>query len=411
MAQVIDNLSQGWQHMVTHCRPGTEKRNRFRVDLLHSSLFSLSLFYEERCRSWEAIALLKETVETLKTVKAEFEETEDRTCFISVLGYITAHLGWHLIFVLKSEEGRKYLEEALQLLENSQSRVEKAQALLMMSEIDYIQGQVQKSAALMEQSREIFQEEGEDWWYLMSTIKLASCYINTGKLGESKELFLEGFRLIQPGDLRLELRLRYGYASLLYILNDFAKAEPLMYENLQLSYQLGNDRLTAYILYDLGKLALATNRIEQAEEHLQKSINLLGKFGESHEMAMFYLYLGKCFAAQTDLHAARDQFWQMIKIGQALDMLYLVYWGLVNIARTYLEEGQTGKALEISLTLRHCPVEHKRVQEDGDRLWADLQAVLPEGVIQAALEQMESEISADKAKAHVLEFALELEHE
>jgi tetratricopeptide (TPR) repeat protein len=245
----------------------------------------------------------------------------------------------------------------------------------------------------------------------MSTVKLASCYINTGKLGESKELFLEGFRLIQTGDLRLELRLRYGYASLLYILNDFAKAEPLMYENLQLSYQLGNDRLTAYILYDLGKLALATNRIEQAEEHLQKSINLLGKFGESHEMAMFYLYLGKCFAAQSDLHAARDQFWQMIKIGQALDMLYLVYWGLVNIARTYLEEGQTGKALEISLTLRHCPVEHKRVQEDGDRLWADLQAVLPEGVIQAAVKQMEGEIPADKAKAQVLEFARELEHE
>jgi tetratricopeptide (TPR) repeat protein len=184
-----------------------------------------------------------------------------------------------------------------------------------------------------------------------------------------------------------------------------------MYENLQLSYQLGNDRLTAYILYDLGKLALATNRIEQAEEHLQKSINLLDKFGESHEIAMFHLYLGKCFAAQADLHAARDQFWQMIKIGQALNMLYLVYWGLVNIARIYIDEGKTEKALEISLTLRHCPVEHKRVQEDGNRLLADLQAALPEGVFEAVVKQVEGELPADQVRASVLALAQAYEHE
>jgi predicted ATPase/transcriptional regulator with XRE-family HTH domain len=409
MAQVIDNLSRGWQHMIITCRSRTGKSNRFPVDLLHDSLFSLSLFYEERGRSWEAIELFKESVETLRAAKAEYEATEDRICFLSVLGLINAHLGKHLIFVLKVEEAREYLEEALRLLDQSQSRVEKAQAQLMISEIDYIQGQVQKSAAGRVQSREVFREEGENWWYLLSTIELASTYIVEGKYGESKELFQEGFRLIQSGDLRQELRLRYGYASLLFILNDFARAEQMMHENLQLSHQLGNDRLTAYIFYDLGRLALATQRIEQAEEHLQKSMNLLSKFGESHELGRVQLYFGKCFAARSDLPAARDQFRQVIKIGVAMDMFYYVYWGLVNIARTYLEEGQTGKALEISLSLRGCPVELERIQDDRDRLLADLQAALPAGQIEAVLQQVDGDISPDQAKAAVQTYVQEHE--
>jgi len=67
------------------------------------------------------------------------------------------------------------------------------------------------------------------------------------------------------------------------------------------------------------------------------------------ELPFVRLYLGKCFAASPDGHAARDQFRQVIKIGQTVDMFYLVCWGLVNIAETYLEEGQIGKALELGL--------------------------------------------------------------
>jgi predicted ATPase len=68
MAKIIDNLSQGWQHLVTNCLPSTENSKSFPADLLHSSLFSISLFYEQRCRSLEAITYLKSAVEYLKTI-------------------------------------------------------------------------------------------------------------------------------------------------------------------------------------------------------------------------------------------------------------------------------------------------------------------------------------------------------
>jgi tetratricopeptide (TPR) repeat protein len=183
----------------------------------------------------------------------------------------------------------------------------------------------------------------------------------------------------------------------------------MMRENLHLSYQLGNDRLTATILFDLGRVALATQRIEQAVEYIQKSIYLLCEAVESPDLSMHRLYLGKCFAARPDFHAARDQFRQVIQAGQALDKFFLVYWGLVSIARTYLVEGQIEKALEISLLLRPYPTEFSGIEAESVRLLADLQAALPEGQLEAALKQVDGDISPDQARADVLAFVLEHE--
>jgi predicted ATPase/DNA-binding XRE family transcriptional regulator len=409
MAQVFDNLSQGWQRMVTHCRPGTEKGNPFRVDLLHSALFSLSLFYEMRCRNWEAITLFTESVEYLKTVQSEFEETEDSSRFTSVLGHITAYLGLHHIYVLQYWKARKYLEEALKLLEDSHSGVERAQAQVMLAWIDEIQGQLKKSASLLEQSRDVFREAGEKWWYLLSLINLARKYLDLGKLQECEALYQEGYRLVEPGDLRLELMLRIGFAYSRYLQNDYARAEQLMQENLELSYQFGNHLMTAYIYINLSQVALSTNRIEPAKKYIQEGVNLLSEFGESGDLAIGLLYFGKCFFIRLDLEAAREKFRQVIRIGQRQNTFYLVYWGLVNIARTYMNEGNIEKALEISLVLKDCPVEHKIAQDEGNCLWADLQATLPEWQVEAAMQQVESKTSPDQAIAHVLDYALGFE--
>jgi predicted ATPase/transcriptional regulator with XRE-family HTH domain len=411
MAQVIDNLSQGWQHMLTTCRSRSGKRNEFCADLIPNSLFSLNLFYEMRCRSWEAITLFTESVECLKTVQGEFEETEDSSWFNSVLGHITAYLGLHHIYVLQYENARKHLDEALLLLAESLSRVEKAQAQLMLAEIEHRQGQLKRSAILHEQARGVFREAGESWWYLLSLINLAWTYLPLGKLQECDALYQEGFRLIQPGDLRLELSLRMGFAYARYLQNDYARAEQLMHDNLELSYQFGNHRVTANIYVHLSQVALSTNRVELAEQYLQEGVNLLSEFGQSDDLPIGLLYLGKCFFVRLDLEAARQKFRQVIKIGHALNTFYLVYWGLVNIARTYMNEGYTEKALEIALVLKDCSVEQKTVQDEGNCLLADLQAVLPEGVIQDAVKQIEDEIPADQARAHVLAFAWEFEHE
>lgn len=411
MAQAIDNLAQGWQHMVTTCRPRTEKRNQFRADLLHSSLFSLSLFYEMRCRSWEAIALFKESVDTLKTVQAEFEVTEDSTRFISVLGHITAYLGLHHAYILQHGKAREHLEEAIQMLENSQSRVEKAQVQVMLASLDGISGKLQESVALLEQCREVFREVGEAWWYALSTINIAPRYISLGQIQESEELYQEVFPLVEPGDLRLGLPLRSGYAYVLNLKGDLDRAEQMLQESLHLSHLLGNYRQTSSIFLELGRVALADNRIEQAEEHLQEGIHLLSMHGELSDLPMHLIYMGKCFAARSDRPAARDQFRQAIQAGQEQDQFFFVYWGLANVARTYIDEGQTGKALEISLALKHYPIEFKRIHDEVTSLLSELQAVLPEEVIRSAMKQIEGELPGDQAKAHLLALARELESE
>jgi predicted ATPase/DNA-binding XRE family transcriptional regulator len=409
MAKIIDNLSQGWQHLVTHCLPGNGKSKSFPADLLHSSLFSISLFYEMRCRSLEAITIFKDSVDYLNAAQADYEKTEDGYRVNSVLGHITAYLGLHHYYVLQYEKSIEYMEEAIKVLDNCRSRVEKAQVQVMLAAVRSVHLQLRESAALLEQSREVFREEGVDWWYTLSTIHLASRYLTLGNLREGEALIQEGLRLVIPGDLRLELPLRISSSALFFHQKDFAKAEQILQNSLQLSYRLGNILQTADILFDLGRVALADHRVELAEEYLQKSIAILLEFGESHDLALASLYLGKCFATHSDRNAARYQFRHVIRIGQERNEFHLVYFALVNIARTYITEDQTEKALEIFLLLRHCPQEYIRIQEDFDQLQSDLVGTLTERQIETVMNPDDSQISPDDARVAVITYAQELE--
>jgi tetratricopeptide (TPR) repeat protein len=201
--------------------------------------------------------------------------------------------------------------------------------------------------------------------------------------------------------------LRVHYAHLLNLKKEFAKAERLMQENLQLSYQYGTLDQTSSTLFELGRLALATQRIELAEEHIQKSITIMKESGQVVYLTMRRLYLGKCFAARQDLPAARHQFQQVIKIGQEIDEPHMMYWGLVCIAGICKEEGQTEKALEISLALRHFPIQHIRIKGEGERLLADLRAELPQWQVETAMKQVDSKFSPDPAGMNALAYAME----
>jgi predicted ATPase/transcriptional regulator with XRE-family HTH domain len=408
IAQVIDDLTQGWRHRMTKCRAGIGGQSN--PEMFHSALFSISLFYEMRCRSLEAIDLFKESVDYLKSVQAEFEGTADYSRFISVLGHITAYLGLHHFYTFKYEKGCEYLNEAIQLLDNSQSRVEKAQAQVMLASFCVARGQLNDSATHLEQSREVFREEGVKWWYALSTAHLASILTNAGKLQESEALFQQAFQLVEPGDFRTEIPLRISFVYLLISKGDYERAEQSLRENLQLSSSFGNIRFTASVLRELGKVALATQRIELAIECLQRSIHLLTELGETNGLAAHRIYLGKGLAARSDFPAARDQFRQAIKIGHDMDQIQWVTFGLVNIARTYLMEGQIEKALELSLLLKHFPSSIiKEIEEERIQFLADLQAALPEGRMEAAMEQINSCASQEQARASVLAYVQEHE--
>ena len=217
--------------------------------------------------------------------------------------------------------------------------------------------------------------------------------------------------MIEPGDLRLGLPLRSNFAYILNLRKDFVRAEQLLQKNLQLTYQFKNFQTTASILFELGRVALATQRIELAIEYIQKSLNLLSELGETKNLPMHHLYLGKCFTARSDLPAAHDQFREVIKTGQEFKHFQMVYWGLVNNGRIYMLEGQTEKALGIALALRHYPIEFIRIKEEGDRLLADLQDELPQWQVEAAMQQMDSQFSPDPAGANALAYALKRDME
>lgn len=408
MALVIDNLSQAWRHTVTGCRPGSNGSTRLCADMLHSALFSLSLFYEQRCRSREAIPLFKESVEYLQSVQPEFEGIEEYTSLISVLGHITGYLALHHIYVDQPEKTNGYFSTALQLLEESQSRVEKAQIQVMLASSVLLQGQLQQAQALLVHCREVFREAGAKWWYALATVNLGLIYLNLGELQASEALFAEGFQLVAPGDLRTELPLRDGFALVLFLKGDHLRAEQWMQENLQLSYLFGNFHLTASIFSALGWVALATQRVDLAIEYIQNSLQLLNEFGDTRSLATYQLYLGRSFTARSDFQAARAQFRRVIQISNAQVYLAHIFLVLVCIARIYQSEAQTAKALEIALLLAHCPTPYEPLESRRMQLVAELLAVLPADQVASIQQRVAGRLAPGQAEVEALAYAVEL---
>jgi predicted ATPase/DNA-binding XRE family transcriptional regulator/TolA-binding protein len=387
MADEIDNLRQAWQRMVTCCQFDPRKNSLFSPSLFHSSLFSLSLFYEMRCRDWEAVSLFGEAEESLREAKTSFDRSGDQWPFEAVLGHIIAYLGLHRAYILQYRQAREYLEESLSFLERGQAKVVKAQAQIMLAWIYQIEGKIQKSIDLSEKTIAIFQEEGEVWWYALATARLAWSFLSIGKIKEGKALYQESLRLTDPGDLCLRVPILNGLAYASYLEKDYERAERLFKESQERSLQLGNRRQTALCFLDLGQVALATGRIGQAEKNFQESIDLLSEFGESHDLALGLIYLGKSLTTRLETEAARGKFTQVIQIGKGLNVFHLVYWGMVNLARAYMVEGQSEKALEMALVLQNYSVEFKTAGDDGNGLLAELKEGLSPLQMDATIDQ------------------------
>lgn len=368
MAQEIRNLRQAWQQMIA-CYGGDCLHGDLPdTSLFQSSLFSLSLFYEMQCRNWEAVNLFGDAVDRIRTARESIDRPEKERGLETILGRLLAYFGLHCSYILQYERARELLEEALSLLEDSQAKLEKAQAQIMLSVVLRTQGQIQKSIDLLEEALVIFRAEDELWWYALALTHLAWANLSIGKIQESKALYQEGLKLAPPGNLRLRVPIRNGYAYALYLEGDFAEAERLLKENLAHSFKFGNKRQTALCFLDLGQVALATNRIGLAEKNLYECIELLSEFGGSHDLALALVHLGKCLITRQETEAARGKFKQVIRIGQELDIFHLVYWGLVNMARVYLIEGAIDKAYKISLVIQKYSLENKIIHDDANHL-------------------------------------------
>jgi hypothetical protein len=79
----------------------------------------------------------------------------------------------------------------------------------------------------------------------------------------------------------------------------------------------------------------------------------------------------------------------------------------LDTAKTYLAEGKTEKALEISLALCHCPIEYEGIQNLNHQLFEELQAVLPNEIVEAVTKQVDEKIMLDQTGTAALAYALE----
>jgi predicted ATPase/transcriptional regulator with XRE-family HTH domain len=390
MAQDIDNLRLAWQRMITCCDFNIRKITLFDPNIFHSSLFSLSLFYEMRCRNMEAVSIFGQSIECLKASRDIYENPEDKPYYEIVLGHITAYLGLHHTYILKYQQAIVLLEEAVRLLEHDQTHVIKAQAQVMLGWAYQYLFKLPKAIDLYTDSLMIFQSENVVWWKTLTLELLAGAYITVGKNEESVPLYEEALKLAEPGDLRLRTPLLTGLGRVYYLRGDYHEAEKVMKECLDLCLLLGNSRQTALCLLCVGQIAMALGQIQKAEKNFRESAEMLDDFGESSDLGVVLLYLGKSLATLQRNDEARKTFQKLCQIGQVINLPSMVCIGLINIAQLLLDEGHTQKAVEMILVLRRFPLVVKTWQNESDQLWNEIRLRFSEQEINAALSRINS---------------------
>lgn len=374
MADEIDDLRQAWRRMVTCCDLDCKENTLFNSSIFHSSLFSLSLFYEMRCRNWEALSLFEESLECLKAARDTLPPDTTDWRFGTLVGHVTAYLGLHHAYTMQYRRAQELLEEAIELLETNQARVEGAQAKLMLGWVYQQQYQIQKASLLYQESLRLFREEGVVWWESLACYLLAGAYLTLSDAQESMSAYQEGLRLADAGDLRLRSPILMGIGRAHYLQGDYSLAASFLKESLDLSYQLGNMRSVAFGKLYLGQVSLAGGETERGEKYLRDCIKMLDEFGESPDLGVALLHLGKCLAASRQIAAARSTFQKLIEIGQTLGLFDLINIGLVHCAMLCNMEERENAALEMLLTLRqYPPMEVTEWQNESDRLLEDLE--------------------------------------
>lgn len=372
MAQDIDNLRQAWLRMVTCHDLSTPGKALFIPEMLHSALFSLSLFYEMRCRNQEAVSIFSQSIECLKASRELYKNSTEKTNFEIVLGHITAYLGLHHTYILKYQQAVELLEEANRLVENDQTKIIKAQAQIMLGWAYQHLFMWQKAIDLFTDSLAVFQDKNVVWWESLALGLLASAYITIGKIDVSVPLYEEGLKITHPGDLRLRTPLLSGLGRVYYLRGNYQEAEKLMKESLDLSLILGNSRHIAVILLCVGQIAMALGQNQKAEKCFRDSAEMLDDFGESSDLGVTLLYLGKILVILQRIDEALKTFRKVCRISQAINLPSMVCIGLINIAKVLRDEGHSQKALEMMLVLRRFPLVVKTWQDESDQLWEEI---------------------------------------
>jgi DNA-binding CsgD family transcriptional regulator len=127
---------------------------------------------------------------------------------------------------------------------------------------------------------------------------------------------------------------------------DWERARAFLEQSLKLERQSGNDHGIAMTRTFLGMLALLTGERSLARSHLEESLRVLQRLGGTNEIKKCLFFLGQLSCDGGDYAAARTRFTEIME-GDIRQYRWAVPCLLESYARLAAEEGRPARALRL----------------------------------------------------------------
>ncbi|MGB8648615.1 MAG: tetratricopeptide repeat protein [Anaerolineae bacterium] len=367
----IDNVHAAWQWMVAQRR----------ADWIESSFASLAYFYEVKGWFQEGVASFQRAAAALAGAREPALQTLYARLLIPQINF--------LIRLDHYEQAREIGYTCLQILRNTEARMDYARAVSAMGHIVYRLGNLEEAKRLMRESVDLLRAEHDPRTLSVALNNLGVMVLARGEYAYARELFQEGLTLKrQLGDQRSIANSLDNLGIIAREQQDLGQAWKYHQESLAIYQGLGDQRGAQTARNNLGAVAFRQGNYAEAKRLLETG-DAPGRAGQPRGIVAGYtlVRLGAVCGALGEFSTAEQHLREALKMGTEIGSAPLLLIALVEIGAVRCAQRQWTNAVELfALVAYHASSE----QESRDRargLLNQLALQLDENVFAAAQER------------------------
>jgi len=185
------------------------------------------------------------------------------------LGLALGSLNLAADFLTRYEEAEIAARKMLEIATQQEDQWLRALSLYKLSVANEIEHDLADTLDLAETSLELFEELGEEIISIWTLLTLGHISVSLGEHIKAKELYLRCLRSSEAVGYRWATENSYKYLGHLALsLNETEEAKTNLLKSLKIADEIGAGRDKANLLYDLARVRVAEDRLEQAVELL-----------------------------------------------------------------------------------------------------------------------------------------------
>jgi predicted ATPase/DNA-binding CsgD family transcriptional regulator/tetratricopeptide (TPR) repeat protein len=371
----ITNIRLGWQRALT----------TWQFEKIEQYMEGFLLFHDMRFQNWDAIEVFDMAVTWLGDEGGGLKPVDARQKRLYALALVAKCMFnvWFPTF----QGTRALLDEALAILDQFGTQMDKALPFFALGLLDYVSGNYVQAKPRFQDSLALYAETGDQWGKQLNFNMLGRVAYRLGEYEQAQELLEEGLKTYQDD--------RFGTAQILGSLGrvlravgQYEQAEHMFREELVLFQELGSPWGIAYAMNDLGEVIFRQGNLAAAHSILHESLENFTRIGmQSYIMTRAIRTLGTIAHILNDYHLARHHFHDALRLATTTRTIPDTLDTLVSIAELFTKEGQKEQALElVTLVLQQTTLSYE-TKRAAEGLFARLESELAPEVFADLLER------------------------